>query len=208
MSLFIVFEGTDGSGQDTQAQLLVDWLKEQYQENVILTREPTDSAIGQEIRTILRHEQPNPGAAKVQALMIKDRRLHQQEIKQYLDGHKIVVCVRYFYSTLAYGCADGLDGETLWDKNKDFLRPNLTIFLDLDPEISMQRIASRGMGTELFECKEFLSEVRRNFLQLSCRNDFSEMQVVNASGSIDGVHQVIVRLVQNKFLLRFPIPTN
>jgi len=204
MSLFIVIEGTDGSGQDAQAKKLVEFLQKHYQENVILTREPTDSVIGQEIRAILCREKPNPGAAEVQALMIEDRQFHQREIKSHLNVHRIVVCIRYFYSTLAYGGADGLDMQILWEKNKDFLRPDLTIFLDLNSEISMQRIASRGMGTELFERKEFLSNVRRNFLQLVNNKEFPEMRVVDANRSIDEVHRTIIILVQGGFPLRFP----
>ena len=198
--LFFVLEGPDGSGQDTQALKLQAWLEERGYK-VLLTREPTDSHVGQEIREILRGEKPSPGAAEIQELMIEDRKLHQQEIKQNCADGVMVVCVRYFYSTLAYGEADGLDMQILLEKNRSFLKPDLAIYLDINPSIALERIKSRGTRLELFEKEEFLSKVRKNFLYMESK--FYNFEVVDGSGSIEEVHQQVIRTIKRKFDFRF-----
>lgn len=197
--LFFVFEGMDGSGQDTQAQRLAKALTgKPYR--VWLTREPTDGLIGQRIRSILKGESPRPSAKRIQQLMVRDRTNHVQEINQHLHGNEIVISVRYLYSTLAYGVADGLNYLNLWWMNEKFPRPNLAIYLDLDPEIAMQRITERGKPAELFEKQKFLTKVRNNFLKLA--KDFPEFRVVNAVGDIETVHQRIMTLLY-PFLKQF-----
>ena len=190
---FIVFEGGDGSGQDTQAELLRKYL-ESVGFDVIKTNEPTDGDTGKEIRKILGGIIPNPGALELQELMVADRKEHlQNEIIPHLSKKGVVICVRYLYSTLAYGQADGLDYSTLWDLNKDFLRPDLTIYLDLDPKISLERVKERasktGQALDIFEKETFLTKVRDNFLVM--QEVFSEMVIIDALGSPDEVFQKI-----------------
>lgn len=201
--LFIVIEGIDGSGQDTQAELLKAWVeKNGYQ--VWLTREPTDSEVGQQILAILRGEKASPGSPELQGLMTQDRFYHQAEIATHLQQGGVVISVRYYYSTLAYGGADGLNVRELWEQNQDFGRPDLAIYLDLDPKSAMERIEKRGAKIELFEQEEFLGIVRQKFLGLVGNPNFPELVTVDADGTPDEVHQAIVTLVQNKFPLWFP----
>lgn len=202
--LFIVIEGIDGSGQDTQAELLKAWVKKKGHQVVWLTREPTDSEVGQQIRAILRGEKASPGSAELQGLMAQDRFCHQAEILTRLQQGAVVISVRYYYSTLAYGGADGLNVRELWRQNQDFRRPDLAIYLDLDPKSAMERIEKRGAKIELFEQEEFLVIVRQKFLGLVGNPNFSELVTVDANGTPNAVHQAIVKLVQNKFPLQFP----
>lgn len=192
---FIVYEGVDGSGQNTQAKFLVEYLKT-LGFNVLETYEPTDSYIGTRIRKILNGViTSSDGALGLQMLMVRDRAWHLSNVIQpHLDAGGVVVCVRYLYSTLAYGQADGILYNNLWKLNNDFLRPNLTIFLDLDPEISLDRVKARteetGQPLDIFEKKEFLIKVRENFLRLL--DQFPEMVKIDASGTPNEVHQRIL----------------
>lgn len=193
---FIVFEGVDGSGQNTQAELLVKYLKAKGFD-VLETYEPTDSSIGTKIRKVLSGEiTSSNGALGLQMLMVEDRAWHLSNVIQpHLDKGGVVVCVRYLYSTLAYGQADRISYQELWKVNKDFLRPTLTIFLDLDPEVSLDRVKARaeetGQPLDIFEKKDFLVKVRENFLELL--KNFPEMIKVDALGTPDEVHQRVLQ---------------
>jgi len=197
---FIVFEGVDGSGQNTQAELLVKYLKTKGFD-VLETYEPTDSSIGARIRKILSGDITSSGGALgLQMLMVRDRKWHLSNVIQpHLNKGGVVVCVRYLYSTLAYGQADGLGYDKLWEMNKGFLIPDLTIYLDLDPEISLDRVKRRaeksGKSLDIFEKKDFLTKVRENFLELIRR--FPEMVKVDASGTLDEVHQKVLDYVES-----------
>ena len=193
--LFFVFEGIDGSGQDTQAGLLQAAL-EKAGHRVWLTREPTDGHIGKSIKRILRGEIKSPGPLGIQNMMVMDRSRHVAEIQERLKTHKVVICVRYFYSTLAYGLADGLNYLDLWRPNERFRRPQLAIYLDVDPAISMQRVEQRGQPLELFERREFLAKVRANFCKMIADHDFAELKLVPADADIAAVHQKVMALVR------------
>ena len=193
-SVFIVMEGIDGSGQDTQADRLQTYLISRGA-NVIRTAEPTDGYVGKMIRQILSGERVNPGAVVIQRMMVKDRGIHlSKTIQPHLSVKGAVVCVRYLYSTLVYGEADGIPYQDLWNMNKNFLRPDLTIYLDLNPKVSLQRVLDRARGSgkslDIFEKEEFLIKVRENFLKLLAY--FPEMVKIDASGTPDEVHQRIL----------------
>jgi len=197
--LFIVFEGIDGSGQDTQAKLLQEAL-EKMGHNVWLTSEPTDERFGSLARQIMRGNAKHPGALGLQNLMVLDRGNHTAEIEDYLADGSIVICVRYLYSSLAYGQADGLSYDTLWKANENFVRPNLAIYLDIDPAKALGRVEKRtkesGQPLELFERKEFLVKVKNNFQTMIGNPTFKELQQVEAKGNRKVVHERVMGLVQ------------
>lgn len=193
--LFFVFEGIDGSGQDTQAKLLQTAL-EKLGHHVWLTGEPTDGRTGKFIRRILQGKAKDPGPLGIQNLMTIDRIHHVPTIQEYLKVGKTVICVRYFYSTLAYGLADGLDYLDLWRPNERFPRPHLAIYLDVNPVISLKRMEQRGEPLELFEKQEFLAKVRKNFLKMIANRDFPELKLVAADADRQVVHQHVMTLVR------------
>ena len=194
--LFIVFEGIDGSGQDTQANALKQHL-ESLGYSIWLTGEPSKGPCGVRIRKILRGEtQPKPSPVVIQTMMSHDRKLHIEEIHRHLQKNEIVICVRYLYSTLAYGQADGVGYAQLWKLNDRFIRPHIAIYLDIDPVEAMARVEKRGKPLELFERQEFLTKVRQNFNALCDSKKFSELQRIRAVGSIEHVHDSIWRLVE------------
>ncbi|MFT7121308.1 MAG: dTMP kinase [Neolewinella sp.] len=194
--MFIVIEGLDGSGKTTQIDMLRDRLQGQG-EACHLTAEPTELPTGKLIRSILQHEfKADPKT--VAALYAADRIEHifnEEEgmLKQLADGYH-VISSRYYFSSLAYQSEFAEPGwiASLNMLAKRTLPADITIFLDLEPEVSMQRIESRGEETELFETKEKLTHVRESF-QLAFQHfgEGENIHIVDASGDpIDIADQI------------------
>ncbi|MCD6372733.1 MAG: dTMP kinase [Thermococcus sp.] len=207
MGKFIVFEGIDGAGKSTQAKLLGKWLEERGYE-VVLTKEPTDTAFGKLIRKLVLtggREGIIDGARishEAEALLFAaDRAEHVHKlIKPALEGGKVVISDRYFYSSLAYQWARGLDLDWLIDLNRFAIKPDLVILLDLPVKESMKRIGSRSIKTEFDKIVELQKKVRENYLKLAER--FPEMKIVNALASVEDIHNDIVALVEHELFKR------
>jgi dTMP kinase len=192
---FIVIEGLDGSGQSTQAGLLRDFLlKKGYQ--VVLTKEPTlDSEAGKKIRQILdKKNRVKP--SQLQILFAQDRKEHLKNvIIPALKKNKIVISDRYFFSSLAYGKAEGLDLDWLIKLNDEFLLPDLIFILKVSPEICLKRIEERNQGRErtLFEEKEKLEKVWQAYQVLPKR--FKNVRVIEGEKSKKEVFSQIKKIV-------------
>ncbi len=167
--LFIALEGIDGSGKSTQAKLLAEKLKAAGQK-VYTTFEPTDGMIGTLLRNILK------GTVKadhrtIAGLFLADRLDHllNEEtgiIKKMQDGFTVITD-RYYFSSYAYH-ATHMDMDWVIATNKicaDALRPDINIFIDVSPAISMQRINSNRASAELFENLKSLSNVKAKYLE-------------------------------------------
>ncbi|MHA1377531.1 MAG: dTMP kinase [Candidatus Helarchaeota archaeon] len=154
--MFIVIDGIDGSGTTTHSKLLTDWLNKNYE--AILTQEPSNNEIGKLIRKMLKISLP----AAVDALLFAaDRVLHTLEIQKALNDGKIVVSDRYIESSICYQGID-LNEEWIISLNKFTIKPDLTIILDIEPELGLKR---KKDCSEKFEKVEFLKKVRYNFLK-------------------------------------------
>ncbi|AFL94627.1 thymidylate kinase [Thermococcus cleftensis] len=205
--MFIVIEGIDGAGKSTQAKLLAEWFEKKGHE-VVLTKEPTDTAFGKLIRKLVLtggKEGIIDGARishEAEALLFAaDRAEHVAKlIKPSLEAGKIVISDRYFYSSLAYQWARGLDLEWLIDLNRFAIRPDLVILLDLPVKESMKRINGRSIKTEFDKIAELQKRVRENYLKLAER--FPEIKIVNALASVEDIHNDIVALVEHELSLR------
>ncbi|WP_297438928.1 dTMP kinase [Thermococcus sp.] len=203
--MFIVMEGIDGAGKSTQARLLAEWFEEQGYETV-LTKEPTDTAFGKLIRRLVLtggREGIIDGARishEAEALLFAaDRAEHVHKlIKPSVESGKVVISDRYFYSSLAYQWARGLDLEWLVDLNRFAIRPDLTVLLDLPVKESMKRINGRSIKTEFDKIAELQKKVRENYLQLAKR--FPEVRIVNALADVEDIHNDIVALVEHEVL--------
>lgn len=169
---FIVLDGMDGSGKSEMVKLLHNYLFSKSKKyRILTTREPTNGTYGKEIRNILASEEdPKLNAEKMLELFIKDREYHlKNTIIPFLNksnDHEvnIVVCDRYYYSTIAFQAAQGLDMGMLIELNKEFLRPEAAFILDIGPEAALERIKHREK--EKFEKLEFMKELRKRFLEL------------------------------------------
>lgn len=179
---FIAFEGIDGSGKSTQIRLLSDRLRE-LGISFYATMEPTDSPIGSLIHQIMTGRmKAHPKV--IAALFVADRLDH---LLNEVDGvaHKIeegtaVIMDRYYFSSYAYQSVD-VPMEWLIQANAQssaILRPDVNIFLDVDPDLAMGRIAKNRFHKELFEEKSRLVQVRQKYLEAFERRQASERVAV------------------------------
>ncbi|NMA04517.1 MAG: dTMP kinase [Clostridiales bacterium] len=153
--IFITLEGLDGSGKSTQALYIKDFLEERGYE-VLLTREPGGTEIGEKIRQILLDKKNKEMSAITEALLYAASRAQhvEQVIVPALEDGKIVLCDRFIDSSIAYqGKGRELGLEAVMDINKFAtcgLVPDITILLDMDPEASLNRIKT-VKGTDRLE---------------------------------------------------------
>jgi len=191
---FIAFEGIDGSGQTTQATLLTDYLtRKGYR--VVLTKEPTENKIGQLIRSALRKEwHPNPIA--LQLLFTADRSQHLIDvIEPALKNEKVVICDRYFLSTIAFGSLDA-DIEYMKKINSMFRQPDITFIINVSPETCMERIQRSRPSTELFEEEKKLRKIREAYLSL--KDYLPNTRVIDGEKPIEDVHKEIREIVDKQ----------
>lgn len=174
--MFIVFEGTDGSGTSTQAKLLKEYFETQGK-SVFSTAQPSNSIIGKKIRKILQeHTTIDPFA--FQLLFFADRQEHlKNEIIPALESGKIVICERYIWSSIAYGEAQGVNTQSLQTIAKEMIIPNITFFCSLNAQASIERIEKRGMKKEKFEKTEILTQVKANMEKLYINKRFTKQAI-------------------------------
>ena len=200
---FISFEGIDGSGKSTQIKKLARFL-ETLDFNVIITREPGGSVGGEEIRNLLLQGQVDRWSAETEILLFTAARRDHLEriILPAIDDGKIVLCDRFTDSTRMYQGMRGPNLRNLVDMlnekviNRD---PDLTIIIDIDPEISLKRAKSRKTAEERFEDfgVELQMKMRKGFIELA--KEFSNrIEVVNGQQSVDGLTKDICSLVKAK----------
>jgi dTMP kinase len=142
--MFITFEGLDGSGKTTQIRDAADWLRAAGHD-VLLTREPGGTAIGDQIRAVL-HDLGNAEMHPRAELLLYNAsraQLVAQVLRPHLDGGGLVLCDRFYDSTLAYqGYGHGLDLDALRaivGFATGGLRPDLTVLLDITPDEGLRR---------------------------------------------------------------------
>ncbi|MFQ6102607.1 MAG: dTMP kinase [Anaerolineae bacterium] len=200
--MFITFEGPDGSGKTTQARLLAEWLCEQGHE-VILTREPGGTDIGDQVRQVLHDPRNTAMDACTEILLYSaDRAQHvAQCIRPALATGAIVISDRYADSTLAYqGYGRGLDLEALRAITAfatGGLAPDLTLYFDIAPEEGLQRKQVGGSEWNRLDAEalEFHQRVRAGYLRL-VEQEPQRWVVIDAVRSMDEVQAEIRALVQ------------
>jgi dTMP kinase len=134
----IAFEGLDQSGKQTQAERLRDRLTGMGRRVRLLSFPDYTTAIGREIGRALRGERQYP-ADVMQLLYVANRYEWKPEIERERASGTVILCDRYLASSIVYGEAQGLDGAWLRDAQKYLPQPDLTVLLDIAPEISARR---------------------------------------------------------------------
>lgn len=167
--LFIAFEGIDGSGKSTQVQFLSEKLK-QAGHKIYTTCEPTDGPIGSLIRNIFKHR-IEADHKTIAGLFVADRLDHLQNkingILKKMDEGFTVITDRYYFSSYAYHSAH-MPMDWVIGANRlsaELLRPDLNIFIDITPEISMERLNNGRSSLELYETIENLKLVREKYFE-------------------------------------------
>ena len=174
MSLFVTFEGIEGSGKSTHLRHLAAHLRATGHD-VVETREPGGSRAGASIRQVLLGSDVVPLAPLTELfLYCADRHQHVQEvIRPALAARRVVLCDRFSDSTLAYqGYGRGLDLEmvrALDARARDGLSPTLTFLLDCPPRVGLARARARQATADRFEreAEAFHERVRAGFLALA-----------------------------------------
>lgn len=200
MAPLIVLEGLDGAGTTTQARRLVEHLTAKGGK-AHLTREPSDGPIGQLIRQMLTGQHAIPGQALSQStfglLFAADRLDHlQREVEVHLAAGATVVSDRWYHSSLAY---QGTGAERDWISmlNARARKPDLTIFLQVRPEVAAKRRASAGRIQELFEDMRMQEEVAAGYKatisELSSQGE--RIETIDGEASPDAVFGAILALV-------------
>lgn len=165
---FIVLEGLDGSGKSTHARLLAEALdRVSVNQKCFTTCQPSTSEVGRLIRRALTGE-ISLLPKTMSYLFAADRYEHIiNEIIPHLELGSHVVCDRYYLSNLAYQCqATDLDTLILYNKpSMELLRPDITVFLDLEPRICVERMSQDRRGEQIYENLKNLTAVRDGFLR-------------------------------------------
>lgn len=213
--MFITFEGPDGSGKTTQvAQTAAELRKRGY--NVLLTREPGGTAIGEEIRHIL-HDMKNERMEPRAELLLYNASRAQivaEAIRPHLEGGGLVICDRFFDSTMAYqGYGHGLDLNALRaivEFATGGLRPDVTLYLDISPEEGIQRRLSAldkgGEWTRLDAMGEaFHKRVRDGYHQLIAAEPGRWVKI-NAAQPVDKVQADILMALEGRLQKRPAAP--
>ena len=195
---FIVFEGIDGAGKSTQIKMLAENLALRGIKTSLST-EPTSYPSGRAIRDVLS------GRVKVTddelAIMFAtDRANHNTNsdggINSLLEQGITAISDRYYYSSMAYqGVQIGLERVMELNlNNPNIRRPDLCIFLDLEPEQSLKRIESRHGCTEIFETQEYLEKTRNTFFNVidTMRALGENIVCIDACESIDCIAQKVL----------------
>lgn len=197
MAGLIVLEGIDGCGKSTVAKAAAERLGER----AVLTREPTDSWIG---RAVKEGDGSEISPYTDALLFMADRAQHTLEMAELVRRGRLVVCDRYYHSTVAYQTASlrrrGLGDNFDWllDSNTRIsLRPDVTFLLVLPPERMPERISDRGERSR-FEKLDFLREVAQNYERLAALD--KAIVKLDATAPVDDVVLKVVDTVKERKL--------
>jgi dTMP kinase len=136
--LLIAFEGLDQSGKQTQAELLRDRVVDAGRLVRLLSFPAYDTSIGAEIGRALQGER-DYGPDVMQLLYVANRYEWKPQIEFELGRGTVLICDRYLASSIAYGEAQGLDAEWLMEMQKNLPQPDVTVLLDINPDVSARR---------------------------------------------------------------------
>jgi dTMP kinase len=200
---FLTFEGIDGSGKSTQARLLAESLRDRGEE-VVLTREPGGSTGAEEIRRLVLEGDPDRWSAETEILLFTAARRDHMErtILPALAAGKVVICDRFADSTRMYQGLSRGDLRGLVDTLHDLMigrEPDLTLLIDMDPRIGLERALARQGHEERFEefGPDLQQRMRDGFLSLA--RDFPErFRVIDGNRPIDTVAAEVLSLAASE----------
>jgi dTMP kinase len=200
---FIVIEGIDGSGTTTQCAILAERLIQKGLPSRT-TREPSDGPIGVVIRQILtgrvvvpgRDGARPPGWATMATLFASDRLDHlEADVIPSLTDGVTVICDRYDYSSVAYQTVSGGGGDDVsaWvrELNRHARRPDLTLVLDVDPEVAASRRGTRSGRPELYEVDELQVELAQFYAKIDELFPGDTIRHIDANCGVEGVTAAI-----------------
>jgi len=200
--VFVTFEGPEGSGKTTQAHRLAEWLRRQGRE-VVLTREPGGTPIGDQIRAVLHSAHNTEMDALTEILLYSASRAQHaaEKIRPALASGEIVISDRYADSTYAYqGYGRGLKLSTLREITEiatGGLQPDLTIYIDLTPEEGLRRRRLSGGEWNRLDAEplDFHHRVRSGYLELAALEP-RRWVLINGDGTVAEVESKVHAAVE------------
>lgn len=208
---FITFEGGEGTGKSTQLRLLAEYLRSKGI-NAVTTKEPGGTPTGQELRRILVTGDKDKFDATAEALLyFADRHIHMtQKVWPEMEQDAWVLSDRFADSTVAYQYygydkrVSREDLDCLYKIAVGNFKPDLTVILDIDPEIGLARSFKKADGMDVkelrFEGRElaFHQRMRRGFLEIA-EQEPQRCVVLNADKSIEALHEEIIKVITERF---------
>lgn len=194
--MIISFEGLDKSGKTTAASRLYKLLKNEAGVDVELLREPGTTELGEYVRCILSRGDVEPWT-EVYLLSAARSSLIDERIRPALERGAVVLCDRFFDSTLVYQGCRGLQEQEIWNAIKcsvSGFRPMLTLLFD----VSVEEAIERGLGEDGIEQrgKEFYTKVRESYLTRAMK-DSLRWRVIDAGQGTDEVFEQVKSAIQS-----------
>ena len=200
---FIVVEGLEGAGKSTAISLCQDFLNKKQIE-YINVREPGGTPLAESLRTLVKAEHEVEIAFETELLIMYAARsqLMHNVINPALEKGKWILADRHDLSSQAYqGGGRGISSNTLASLSSMVLKglkPDLTIYLDIDPVIGLERAKGRGELDRIEqEAIEFFQRTRMRYLELA--SDDNSIKTVDANQEIDKVHRDITNVLRTFF---------
>ncbi len=201
-NFFIAIEGTDGSGKSTQAKLLAEKLS-LGGHKVHLTFEPTKGHVGKLLRSILTG-QVKADQTVIAGMFLADRLdhlLNEEDglVKKMADGYTVITD-RYYFSSYAYhGVYVNMDWVISCNKMcAQILRPDINIYVDVPPEVCIQRITAGRENAELYETNEILKKVRDQYhLAFNKLKEIENIVIVDGNKAVNEVANDIWHTISN-----------
>lgn len=195
--VFITLEGLEGAGKSTAVKAITEWFLEQNKTPVLI-REPGGTAVAEAIRELVKFSRDDEllsPETEVLLMYAARSQLLQEKIRPALDAGQVVICDRHDLSTLAYqGYGREVDLsvlQTLGTFVLGELIPDMTFYLDIPPELGLERVYQRNEQIDRFEQEglQLLNKVRAGYLSLA--KDRAEVILVDATESASTVAQAI-----------------
>jgi dTMP kinase len=193
--VLIVLEGIDGSGKSTQAEILLKRLQEEGVD-VVYFREPSKGKWGRKIKKKAIHPDSLTPEEELD-LFLKDRRENvAKNLKPALEKKKVVILDRYYYSTIAYQGAKGIDEKLIKRVNEEFaVEPDLVFIFDIDPQKGLERIENRKKKDRLFEREDYLAKVNEIFRSFK-GDKFVHIDALKSKEEISKeIEQIVLQLI-------------
>ena len=198
MSLFIVFEGLDGSGKSTQQQLLNDKLQSDKISNISF-REPGSTVIGEKIVKILQSDQKLSPLSELLLFYVSRSAIIEEKIKPALANYDVVICDRYFYSSVAYqGYGRGMNIGFINQINDEVVKniiPDLIFYMDISWEEKKKR---KGINiNDRFEKEDrvFHNKVRSGYKSMA-KKDSDKWEIIDAEENVENISSFIYETVK------------
>jgi|TARA_B110000914_G_C15482498_1_gene456383 dTMP kinase len=188
--VLINLEGIDGCGKSTQSKFLVKKFEENNEKTIIL-KEPTNGKYGKKLWEMLSGKR-EATTEQILDLFVMDRKEHvKNKINPALNEGKIVLMDRYYYSTMAYQAAAGIDVNRIRKDNEFAPKPDIVLIFDLPADLAMKRVRGHSVA-DVFEKEEHLEKVREAYLNLE--ND-PLVRIIDSTRTPEEIFEEVWKLV-------------